>query len=271
MSSLGVFWAEWDRRASGETRSLERARLLIRELGIDEPGSPVLTVVGSKGNGAAATYGSAYLASTGATVVTVTSPGLRGIRDRIRAGGRAIAEPDIVSLAERLDEACRALPPDRPGNGYLSPSGLFLVAGMLHAKDVAADLVVLEAGMGGASDEVSLFDPTVVGITSIFEEHLGVLGDTPAEIAIDKAGVVATSTRVVVSMPQDPLVEKAINERVSTGTGGLASLVTIEPGDSGIPSRLLPHGFGQFNAELGCAAAQHLLLGLLGLLQGRCQ
>jgi dihydrofolate synthase/folylpolyglutamate synthase len=259
MTALGVFWAEWDGRAPGEKRSLERARLLARALGIGEPGSPVLTVVGSKGKGTAATYGSAYLASTGARVVTVTSPGLRGIRDRIRTGGRAIAESDLARLAERLDDARRTLPPYRSGSGYLSPSGLFIVAGLLHARAVAADLVVLEAGMGGASDEVSLFDPTVVGITSIFGEHLGVLGDTPAEVAADKAGVVAAGTRAAVSMPQDPLVEKAIDERVSAGTGGLASLVTIEPGDSGIPASLLPRGLSRFNAELGCVAAQRLL------------
>ncbi|MGH3391503.1 MAG: hypothetical protein ACRDOO_21755 [Actinomadura sp.] len=259
MSALGVFWAEWDRRTPGEKRSLERARLLVKALEIDGPGSPVLTVVGSKGKGAAATYGSAYLASTGARVVTVTSPGLRGIRDRIRTDGRAIAEPELAGLAERLDEARRTLPPYRPGNGYLSPSGLFIVAGVLHARNVAADLVVLEAGMGGASDEVSLFDPTVVGITSIFGEHLGVLGDTPAEIATDKAGVVTTGTRVVVSMPQDPPVEKAIMDRVAAGAGGLASLVTVERGAGGIPVRLLPHGLSRFNAELGCVAAQRLL------------
>jgi dihydrofolate synthase / folylpolyglutamate synthase len=259
VSALSVFWAEWDRRTSGETRSLERARLLIEALGIGEPGMPILTVVGSKGKGTAATYGSAYLASAGARVVTVTSPGLRGVRDRIRTDGRSIAEPDLASLAERLDEARRTLPPYRPGSGYLSPSGLFIIAGALHARTVAANLLVLEAGMGGASDEVSLFDPTVVGITSIFGEHLGVLGDTPAEIAADKAGVVAASTQAVVSMPQDPLVEKAIADRVVAGIGDLASLVTVEPGYSGVPARLLPHGLSRFNAELGCIAAQRLL------------
>ena len=130
---------------------------------------------------------------------------------------------------------------------------------MLHARAVEADLVVLEAGMGGASDEVSLFDPTVVAITSIFGEHLGVLGDTPAEIAADKAGVVAADTRVVVSMPQDPPVETAIKNRVTAATEGRAAPVMTEPGTGGIPVRLLPSGLGRSSAELGCVAAQHLL------------
>jgi dihydrofolate synthase/folylpolyglutamate synthase len=259
MRKFGVFWAEWDRRAVGETRDIERARSLAKALEIDDPNSPVLTVVGSKGKGAAATYASAYLAAAGARVITVTSPSLRGIRDRIRVDGRAIAADDLARLARRLDEARRELPSYRPGQGYLSPSGLFIAAGVLHAMTVAADVIVLEAGMGGASDEVSLFAPTVVAITSVFGEHIGVLGDTPAEIATDKAGVVTGTTRAVVSMPQDPPVASAITSRVAAAAGGRATVETISPGTGGIPRQLLPAGLGRLNAEFGCVAAQRLL------------
>ncbi|HEX6467473.1 MAG TPA: hypothetical protein VF069_00135 [Streptosporangiaceae bacterium] len=259
MSALGVFWAEWDSRAPGERRDIERARRLAAALGIEDPKRPVLTVVGSKGKGTAATYASAYLAATGSRVVTVTSPGLRGPGDRIRVNGRSVAENDLMRLTERLDEARLGLPAYRSGTGYLSPSGLFIAGGVLHAMAVAADVIVLEAGMGGASDEVSLFAPTAVAITSIFEEHLGVLGDTPAEIAADKAGVVTPTTRCVVSLPQDPPVRSAIAGRVAAATGGLASVETVEAGGSGIPGRLLPRGLGRLNAELGCVAAQRLL------------
>jgi dihydrofolate synthase / folylpolyglutamate synthase len=257
--SLGAFWAEWDRRASGETRDIERARSLAAAMGIDDPRSRTLTVVGSKGKGATATYASAYLAATGAKVVTVTSPSLRTIRDRIHVDGRAITEKDLLRLASDIESARRTLPPYRPGAGYLSPSGLFIAAGVRHAIAVDADVIVLEAGIGGASDEVSVFAPTVVAITSIFGEHLGVLGDTPAEIATDKAGVVTAATKAVISLPQDPSVQSAIDDRVATATGGRITVETVEPGASGIQGGLLPHGLSRLNAELGCVAAQRLL------------
>jgi dihydrofolate synthase/folylpolyglutamate synthase len=259
MSEPAIFWTEWDGRAPGATRDLERARLLVKALGIGNPGRPVLTIVGSKGKGTAATYASAYLAAAGASVVTVTSPGLRTDRDRIRVDGRAVGHDDLARLATRLAAARRSLPRYRPGEGYLSAGGMFTIAGVLHANIVAADVIVLEAGMGGASDEVGLFPPIVVGVTSVFDEHLGVLGSTLAEIAADKAGVAAAGTRAVVSLPQDAPAKTAITDRVTAVTGGRVAVETIEPSPGDMPGRLLPSGLGRANAMLGCAAAAHVL------------
>lgn len=243
------FYAEWSRRAPGSRRSLRRAALLAEATGAF-PTAPVLTVVGSKGKGTAAAYASAWFAAARRRVVTVTSPGLRTDAERVRVDGAAVSPGELAALGRRLTEAARALPPE-PG-GYLSPSGLFTLAGLLHARAVAADVIVLEAGMGGASDEAGLFPPDVVAITEVFGEHLGVLGDTPAEIATDKAGVVAETTAAVVSLPQAPEVAAAITAVVP----GVEIM-------TGLPDLPLPPGLGRANAALGCLAARRLL-GALG-------
>ncbi|MGI5231477.1 hypothetical protein [Actinoallomurus sp. CA-142502] len=244
---IAFFYDEWGRRGPGDRRDLDRAARLADVLGL--PTIPVLTVVGSKGKGTAATYASAWLVAAGCRVVTVTSPGLRRDTDRIRLDGAAIAERDLAGLGRRLRDGARSLPPREAG--YLSPSGLFTLAGLLHARDAGADVIVLEAGMGGASDEVSLVPPTVVAITEVFGEHLGVLGDTPAEIAADKAGVVARLTRAVVSLPQAPDVATAIEATVAARTGRRVDVVTDAPS--------APPGLQRPNALLGCAAARRLL------------
>nr|WP_062335205.1 hypothetical protein [Herbidospora sakaeratensis] len=207
MSSDEAFFAEWTARAPGSRRDLTRARRLAEAVGA-VAAVPVLTVVGSKGKGTTATYASAHLASTGARVVTVTSPGLRGNRDRIRVDGVSITDEELAALGARL--ASVALP---PSDGYLSPAGLFTLAGALHAHDVAADYLVLEAGMGGASDEVSLFPAEVVAVTEIFAEHVGILGDTVAEIAREKAGVITPDTKWAVTLPQTPEVRTELRAR----------------------------------------------------------
>ncbi|HZE29804.1 MAG TPA: hypothetical protein VE198_00020 [Actinoallomurus sp.] len=260
------FFEEWSRRGPGDRRSLRRAALLAGLLGVAEPGPPVLTVVGSKGKGTAATYASAWLVAAGCRVVTVTSPGLRSDVERIRVDGAAVSGDELAGLGRRLRQAARSLPPGH--DGYLSPSGLFTLAGLLHARDVGAGVIVLEAGMGGVSDEAGLFPPSVLAITEVFGEHLGVLGDTPAEIAADKAGIAAKTTSAVVSLPQTPAVAAAIAATVATAGGSVetieaASIPIGSPRKSGDPARTegpsVPHGLNRPNAALGRAAAQRLL------------
>ncbi|MFI0454416.1 hypothetical protein [Actinomadura sp. 6N118] len=256
-----VFFREWQARGAGETRSLARARALAEDLGILPAGVPVLVVVGSKGKGTAATYASACLAAAGLRVGTVTSPGLRSNRDRIRVNGQAVSEAEFASLAERLDRAIGSLPPrtgDHLGTGgYLAPTGLFTLSGVVQALERGAGVLVLEAGMGGRGDEVSLFRPEVVAITPIFGEHLGVLGDTAAAIAAEKAGVVDALTRRVVSAPQTPAVAEALERTVEARTGGKGLVEYVESAD--VPQEHLPSGLGRRAAEVGCSAALRLL------------
>ncbi|WP_345554919.1 hypothetical protein [Streptomonospora halophila] len=253
----GVFFREWLRRGAGERRDIGRAADLLAVLDLPAPDTPVLAVVGSKGKGTCATYASATLAASGARVVTVTSPGIRGPRDRIRLSGSAIGASDLARLADQLDEAVRHLPP--PRSGYLSPSGLFLAAGALNARDQGADLLVLEAGMGGRGDEVSLFDPAAVALTTVFGEHLGVLGDTVGQIAEEKAGAAGPGTRAFVHGPLEAGVEAAAHAALAARTGGGVRPERLEPGEAGAPDSLLPEGLGRSAAELGYASARRLL------------
>jgi dihydrofolate synthase/folylpolyglutamate synthase len=271
-----IFFREWAGRRAGESRGLERAGLLAESLGVRTPRIPVLGVVGSKGKGTTATYASATLAAAGLRVVTVTGPSFRSNRERVRVDGAAVTAADLAGLAARLAPAIDGLPPR--GEHYLAPSGLFTIAGIVHAHDIGADALVIEAGMGGASDELGLFAPTVVAIASVFGEHLGKLGDTVPDIAREKAGVAAAVTRAVLSLPQTPEVAAAIAETVAARTGGRISVTTVTPdgadgrralppdvtrnGDGApvaVRAGVLPAGLSRQNGVLGRAAGLRML------------
>jgi folylpolyglutamate synthase/dihydrofolate synthase len=253
------FFSEWDARSPGDRRSLDRARLLTVELGIADLDLPILTIVGSKGKGTAAAYASAYLSAAGRRVVTITSPSYRSTRERIRVDGRAISEPDLRRLSTRVAEGIGRLPDRTVGQGYLAPSGLFIVAGMLHALSVEPDVIVLEAGRGGRSDEACLFQPTVTVVTPIFEEHIGELGASIMDIARDKASVIGPETAAVLSAAQGEVVERVLRTTVAEMSVDRIELDVMIPGSGGIPGDLLPAGLGTVNGELGCLAAQRLL------------
>ncbi len=259
MTSDDVFFREWRDRSPGEQRSLSRARALVAQSGLHDVDIPVVTFVGSKGKGTAATYASAYLAASGLRVVTVTSPSYRSNRERIRLSGKAITADELNKLAAVIDQQAGRLPARAAHEGYLSPVGLFTLAGVIHARDKDADVLVLEAGRGGHSDEVSLFPPAVVGMTSIFAEHLGQIGRWIDAVALDKAGSIVDTTRSVVSSPQTPEVWRTISAAIAARTNGRLEPAVVAPLSSGIPLSLLATGISQMNSELGISAAQRLL------------
>lgn len=274
-------------RAVGARRSLARARALAPHLGIDLAGwarrpERVLTVVGSKGKGTAATFASVVLAASGLRVGTLTSPGLLGNRERIRVDGRAITRQQYEPLVGFVAETVTRVGGSLPGDGYLSPGGLFTLAALRHFEEQDCDAVVLEAGMGGASDEVSLVVPAVAAITAILGEHLGVLGASVGEIAIEKAGVIRAGTLQVVAAAQRfPEAELAIaaaaqalgcglhvveasDPRVAVALAAMVAAAGSEPSGARPKAAHLPAGLAAVSAAVGVIAALRLL-GLRGL------
>ncbi len=248
------FFAEWRERTASSHRSLTRAAAIGHVLGALPQTVPVLTVVGSKGKGTAALHAaatlSAYLRPDGGflRVGLVTSPSLRTNRERIRLDGRAIDEAALDDLAARLASARAAVPV--AGEDYLSPTGAYTVAGVAWLTAVGADVIVLEEGLGGASDEVSLFTPDVVALSDVFAEHADLLGGTLPAVARDLLGVVAPGRTDLVTGGQHPAVEEAI-----TACSPAFRRPPDEAG-SAVPKTLAP--LTRRNAVLGETAARTL-------------
>ncbi len=255
-----AFFVERDaHKAPGVTRSLARARAFAGHLGIDLDGIakhawPVIAVVGSKGKGTAATYAAATLSAAGIRVGLLTSPGYRTSRERIRVDGTAISAPDYARLAARIDETRRRVAAELPEGGYLSPTGLYTLAAVRHFLDAGCEAVVLEAGMGGGSDEISLFPARVVAVTSIFGEHIPALGDSIEGVAANKLGIIGPATVAVCAVAQThPGLDRQIREASKN-----RRLLMVAGGDVELAPDW-PRGLIGMNARLGVVAAVELL------------
>jgi dihydrofolate synthase/folylpolyglutamate synthase len=265
MRSLDPFFSEWAQpgpeRPRDRTGSLERATALMRVLGLDTSRTPVLGVVGSKGKGSTATTAAAALSSAGLRTVLVTGPSFRSYRERVRVDGTSVTDVELDVLGARIDAARRELPAVEEFGGHLAPSGLFLVAGLLHAVEVGADVCVLEAGMGGHRDELRLVGPEVVALGKVFAEHVGVLGDTVAQIAREKARVAGERTRALVRLPQTAEVAAEVDAALAETTGGRVRAEVVDPDLPGVepPPALRPPGLSAASGVLGTAAAARML------------
>jgi len=247
-------YAEWLARASGQRRSRERAFDVLRILDLD-PLPPLLGVVGSKGKGTTALAASALLSASGLRVGTVFSPGLSSNRDRLRLDGVSIEEAPYDAVLREVRDAALATP--ARDDGYLSPVGFFLLAGLRHFTRAHCDVVVVEAGIGGASDEISLLPLTGLAVTEIFLEHQALLGDTLAEIARDKAAAATVGTRFIDLLRQSPEATREIVTRASA-IGATARIIDADERDGADPAAAGPRGFGARNTALGIAAADDL-------------
>ncbi|HEX7155232.1 MAG TPA: hypothetical protein VF618_27430 [Thermoanaerobaculia bacterium] len=243
-----VFFEEWSRLRGVSKRSIGRAAELAAALELPLRDMPALVVVGSKGKATAATYASAVLAAAGLRVGTITSPPVITNRERIRVDGAAIDDQTYAMIADRVGKARCQLAPATAASGYLSPAGMYLIAGLDALYRARCNAFVVEAGIGGRSDEVSLLTISVLAVTRIFGEHLDLLGGSVETVAEDKLAIADVGTRVV-SAPQTLEVQEVMKRRH----------IEPLPGDleaAAVDRSLLPPGFGSVGAAVGIAAAR---------------
>jgi dihydrofolate synthase / folylpolyglutamate synthase len=105
--------------------------------------------------------------------------------------------------------------------------------GLLYFARQQVEVAVVEVGLGGRLDATNIVSPLVSVITSLSFDHTAWLGNTLAQIAAEKAGIIKPG-RPVVSAPQAPEALKVI-ERYCNDLGSPLTLVgrdwTFEPGE----------------------------------------
>jgi dihydrofolate synthase/folylpolyglutamate synthase len=177
-----------------EFYDLDRVRRLLALLGDPQRSFQAVHVAGTKGKGSTAAMIESILRATGVRTGLYTSPHLHTFRERIQAGGEMISESDLVRLVEETRHLVAQVPSVTTFEVMTS-----LALAWYAEQDVA--WVVLEVGLGGRLDATNVVTPAVAVITSISYDHMAVLGDTLAQIAAEKAGIVKTGVPVV-SAPQ---------------------------------------------------------------------
>lgn len=169
---------------------------LLALLGDPQEGLRFLHIAGSKGKGSVAAMAEAILRAAGWKTGLFTSPHLVSIRERIQVAGRPIEQQQFARLADSVRPAVEELS-SHPGLAPVTYYEAVTAMAMLGFAAARADIVVLETGLGGRLDATNLVHPTVCAVTRICLEHTAVLGNTLAEIAAEKAGIIKPGVPVV--------------------------------------------------------------------------
>ncbi|MGQ0311630.1 bifunctional folylpolyglutamate synthase/dihydrofolate synthase [Streptococcus sp. cx1] len=168
---------------------LERMAWMLKELGNPQDNLKAVHIVGTNGKGSTVNALQTIFTQAGYEVGTFTSPYIIDFKERISLNGQMISEEDLLDLVSRVKPVVERLPKETEHENAtefeIITVLMFLYFGQVHPVDIA----FIEAGMGGLHDSTNLFKPLAVLCPSIGLDHQAILGNTHAEIAAEKVGV----------------------------------------------------------------------------------
>ena len=191
---------------------LERIRELLDRLGRPQDRLKFVHVAGTNGKGSTCAFTASILAEAGFKTGLFTSPYVETFHERIRVNGLNISDEDLTAATLRVRECAEAM--EAEGGEHPTEFELMTAVALVHFAHVGCDIVVLEVGLGGRLDSTNVIAaPEVAAIVSIALDHTNLLGNTLAEIAHEKAGIVKEGSTVV-SWPQEPSAMEVVEDAV---------------------------------------------------------
>ena len=207
--------------------SLERMQALLDHLGNPEKQFKCIHIAGTNGKGTLAAMTSSILTHAGYKTGLTISPYVLNFRERFQINGQMMSPRTLASLTRKVLDAADAIIAEG-GEGPVEFEAVTAIAFLWFARQ-KCDFAVVETGLGGRYDATNVIPaPLVAAITRIGMDHTEILGDTLAEIAAEKAGIIKEGS-VVVCYPEQP--EEAMGPLLTAAANAHTSLVVPDTAD----------------------------------------
>jgi dihydrofolate synthase/folylpolyglutamate synthase len=217
---------------------LAHMRVLLNALDNPERRFPSVLIAGTNGKGSTAATLASILAASGLRTGLYTSPHLVRINERISINGETIDDEKFALVHDMVERTAERLIED--GELPWHPSFFEMLTAMSfeHFATSKLDIAVLEVGMGGRLDATNVVEPRVSVITDISLDHEKFLGNTIAEIAREKSGIIRPRG-IVVTLPQTPAANDVIGNAILDQNAIAVSAVPyVPPVSPAAPSHL---------------------------------
>ena len=212
---------------------LAYVRTMLEALGHPERRFASVLIAGTNGKGSTAATLSSILRVAGYKTALYSSPHLVRINERVQVNGETISDVEFGAMHERVERTAQELM--RAGKLPWHPSffEMLTVMAFEYFASVGVEIAVLEVGMGGRLDATNVVEPLISVIADIALDHQKYLGNTIAEIAREKTGIIRANG-VVVTLPQHPqandVIGHAILEKNARGVSAVQYVPPVSPG-----------------------------------------
>jgi dihydrofolate synthase / folylpolyglutamate synthase len=212
---------------------LAYVRAMLEALDHPERRFAGVLIAGTNGKGSTAATLASILRVAGYKTALYSSPHLVRINERLRVNGEPISDVEFGAMHDRVERVAQELL--NAGKLPWHPSFFEMLTAMAfeYFASVGVEIAVLEVGMGGRLDATNVVEPLISVIADIALDHQKYLGNTIAEIAAEKAGIIRANG-VVVTLPQHPqandVIGHAILEKNARAVSAVQYVPPVSPG-----------------------------------------
>ncbi|WP_412469371.1 bifunctional folylpolyglutamate synthase/dihydrofolate synthase [Pedobacter sp. KLB.chiD] len=181
--------------ASAFKKDLTNTIILCEALDNPQNKFKSIHVAGTNGKGSTSHMLASVLQAQGYKTGLYTSPHLKDFRERIRINGTMINKSEVVSFVKKQQNLIEKIEP--------SFFEVTVALAFDHFAKHQVDVAIIEVGLGGRLDSTNIITPQISVITNISLDHTNMLGNTLAEIAGEKAGIIKKNIPVVIGETQE--------------------------------------------------------------------
>ena len=184
---------------------LDAVARAVEILGDVHRAAPVIHITGTNGKTSTARMIEALLLGHDLRVGRFTSPHLESVTERICINGAPVPDATFVRIWEEIAPYLQIVDAEMTSRGEPALTFFESITVLAFAifADEPVDVVVLEVGIGGTWDSTNVADGVVSVVTPIGLDHTDMLGETLAEIATEKSGIIKPGG-FLVSAVQEP-------------------------------------------------------------------
>jgi dihydrofolate synthase/folylpolyglutamate synthase len=210
-----VLTALYQARRKGIDLSLERMRVCLRRMGLEDGGAPrAVQIAGTNGKGSTARALASILQCAGLRVGAFSSPHLLSLCERFCIDLKAISRDELI-------RAYRAVSPFAEELTFFEQ--VTAMAAWLF-RNHWVDVAIYEVGLGGRLDSTSAIQTTVGVVTGIARDHCEYLGEELSQIAAEKAAIFRAGGHAVIGLSAAPAIREELLAAALT-LGAVPSMV----------------------------------------------